>query len=168
MGPTNTDARNSTTWDLRGPASGAFQAVRQVGGTVGLAILGTIVASVEHRRIVDAIVGLGGTEAQADQVSGVLAQRAGEQSQVAAAIPAADQAEVLASARDAVADGIAASCSAGGGVLLVTAIAAFALLRHARAADEVAGDVAALEAAATADPGADVTKVGRDGGDGPR
>ena len=151
MGPTNTDALNSATSDLRGQASGAFQAVRQIGGTVGLAILGTIVATVEKDRIVSAIEGLGGTAAQAEQLSGVLAQSEGDQAALTSAVPAAEQAEVLASARDAVADGIAATYYTAGGILLVTAVVAFALLRHVRAADDVTG--LAPEAAATSTPG---------------
>jgi EmrB/QacA subfamily drug resistance transporter len=44
MSPSNTDAMNAAPSELRGQASGVVQTVRQVGGTVGLAIVGTIVA----------------------------------------------------------------------------------------------------------------------------
>jgi EmrB/QacA subfamily drug resistance transporter len=50
MTPAMTDALNSAAPALRGQASGVLQTVRQVGGTVGLAIMGTIVVSITSDR----------------------------------------------------------------------------------------------------------------------
>ena len=47
MTPASTDCMNTAPAKLRGEASGVMQTVRQVGGTVGLAIMGTIIAHVE-------------------------------------------------------------------------------------------------------------------------
>lgn len=140
MSPTNTDAMNATTASLRGQASGAIQAVRQVGGTVGLAILATIVASVESNRIIGAVEGLGGSEAQADQLSGVLAQDAGEQAGAVSQFPASEQQALLESIRDSIADGIAASYFVAGGILIATGVMALLVLRHVRFADEEADE----------------------------
>ncbi|HEX5192431.1 MAG TPA: DHA2 family efflux MFS transporter permease subunit [Solirubrobacteraceae bacterium] len=58
MTPANTDALNTAPAALRGSASGVVQAVRQIGGTVGLAIMGTIVATIEQHRIDDFVAGV--------------------------------------------------------------------------------------------------------------
>lgn len=47
MTPASTDCMNCAARELRGEASGVMQTVRQVGGTVGLAVMGTVVAHVE-------------------------------------------------------------------------------------------------------------------------
>jgi EmrB/QacA subfamily drug resistance transporter len=44
--PASTDSLNAAQPALRGQASGVIQTVRQVGGTIGLAVMGTIVATV--------------------------------------------------------------------------------------------------------------------------
>lgn len=128
--PTNTDALNAASADLRGQASGAIQAVRQIGGTVGLAVLGTVVASVEKNRLIDSITGLGGTEQQAEKISGILSQGADEQAQAAAQLPAAQREQVVSAAQDAIVDGIAASYWIAGGVILAAAVVAFLVLQH--------------------------------------
>ncbi len=151
MSPINTDALNSTTADLRGQASGAFQAVRQVGGTVGLAVLATIVGTIESRRIVSSIEALGGTEAQAAQIAGSLSQSADEQAALADSIPVADREQVVAAAQDAVADGISVAYYTAGGIMLACAVLAFAMLRHVRSADAVPDVAVASTAAARID-----------------
>jgi MFS family permease len=47
MTPASTDCMNTALPALRGEASGVMQTVRQVGGTVGLAIMGTIIAGAQ-------------------------------------------------------------------------------------------------------------------------
>jgi hypothetical protein len=46
MTPASTDAMNVADPELRGQASGVMQTMRQVGGTIGIAVMGTIVANV--------------------------------------------------------------------------------------------------------------------------
>jgi EmrB/QacA subfamily drug resistance transporter len=48
MTPASTDAMNTAPAALRGEASGVMQTVRQVGGTVGLALMGTAAASADN------------------------------------------------------------------------------------------------------------------------
>jgi len=130
--PTTTDALNAADPALRGQASGVVQTMRQVGGTVGLAILGTIVANVQHGRVTDWIA--------ADP-----SQRAGDATQIAtvlanpdAAPSAAADPSVIAMLRDAVTSAIAASYWVAGAVSLLSAVVAVLVLRRVRAAD--AGD----------------------------
>ncbi|AZG46493.1 MFS transporter [Gordonia insulae] len=47
--PTNTDALSRVTSAERGQASGIVQTVRQLGGTLGVAVIGSIVLGVEHQ-----------------------------------------------------------------------------------------------------------------------
>jgi EmrB/QacA subfamily drug resistance transporter len=57
MTPASTDCMNSAPPELRGEASGVMQTVRQVGGTVGLAVMATVVAQVQsasHENAADA------------------------------------------------------------------------------------------------------------------
>jgi EmrB/QacA subfamily drug resistance transporter len=49
VSPNNTDALGRGTAEERPQASGLLQTARQLGGTLGVAIIGTIVLSVEHR-----------------------------------------------------------------------------------------------------------------------
>jgi hypothetical protein len=51
MTPATTDALNTAPAALRALASGVMQTLRQVGGSVGLAIMGTAVASVPNDRL---------------------------------------------------------------------------------------------------------------------
>jgi EmrB/QacA subfamily drug resistance transporter len=64
MSPSNTDAMNAAPPDLRGEASGVVQTVRQVGGTVGLAVVGTIVANVQNDHLSDFLLGIGEPSSQ--------------------------------------------------------------------------------------------------------
>jgi EmrB/QacA subfamily drug resistance transporter len=89
MSPTTTDAMSVSPGPLRGQASGVLQTVRQVGGTVGLAIVGAIVAHVQD-------------------------------------------ASVAEGPRLAMTDGIAAAYYTSGGILVVTAMVAWAVLRRVR------------------------------------
>jgi hypothetical protein len=47
MTPASTDAMNTAPPRLRGEASGVMQTMRQVGGTIGLAVMGTVAASAD-------------------------------------------------------------------------------------------------------------------------
>lgn len=132
--PTTTDALNAADPALRGQASGVVQTMRQVGGTVGIAILGTIVANVQHNRVTDWIA--------ADP-----SQRAGDASQIetvlanpGAAPSAAVDPDVIAMLKDAVTSAISASYWVAGAVSLLAAMVAVVVLRRVRAADAAADD----------------------------
>jgi MFS family permease len=51
MSPTNTDAVNAAAPNDRGEASGVIQTLPQIGGSVGLALMGTVVSSVQQDHI---------------------------------------------------------------------------------------------------------------------
>ncbi len=145
MGPANTDAMNTAPRALRGQASGVVQTVRQVGGTVGLAIMGTIVANVEHSKLDDFLAGLGAPATLVARIENVLAQDAGDQRAAAQAIPAVDRGEMLDGVRDAAVSGITSAYYVGGIVMAIAALLAFVVLRHERfeEADEVTAAPAA-------------------------
>jgi len=133
--PTTTDALNAADPALRGQASGVVQTMRQVGGTIGIAILGTIVANVQHNQVTDWIA--------ADPT-----QRAGDADQIAtllanpgAAPSAAADPSVIAMLEDATTTAISASYWAAGAVSLLSAIVAVVVLRRVRAADASPDDV---------------------------
>jgi EmrB/QacA subfamily drug resistance transporter len=130
MSPSNTDAMNAAPSELRGQASGVVQTVRQVGGTVGLAVVGTIVANVQNDRLTDFLLGIGEPANQVPKLEGLLAQETETKQSVAAGIPHAEQQQLLDGARDAITDGISVAYWVCGGVMVVGAIAAWAILRR--------------------------------------
>jgi EmrB/QacA subfamily drug resistance transporter len=132
MGPANTDAMNTAPRALRGQASGVVQTVRQVGGTLGLAIMGTIVVNVQHSKLDDFLVGLGAPATLVARIENVLSQDAGDQRAAAQAVPAAERGEVLDGVRDAVVSGITWAYYVGGIVMAIAALLAFVVLRHER------------------------------------
>jgi EmrB/QacA subfamily drug resistance transporter len=136
MSPSNTDAMNAAPPELRGQASGVVQTVRQVGGTVGLAIVGTIVANVQHDRLSDFLLGIGEPASQVSKLEGLLAQETETKQSVAAGIPHAEQHQLLAGARDAITDGISVAYWVCGGVMVAAAIGAWAILRRKEYAEE--------------------------------
>jgi MFS family permease len=130
MSPSNTDAMNAAPSELRGQASGVVQTVRQVGGTVGLAVVGTIVANVQNDRLTDFLLGIGEPANQVPKLEGLLAQETETKQSVAAGIPHAEQQQLLDGARDAITDGISVAYWVCGGVMVAGAIAAWAILRR--------------------------------------
>jgi EmrB/QacA subfamily drug resistance transporter len=138
MGPANTDAMNAAARDLRGQASGVIQTVRQIGGTVGLAIMGTVVANVKSSQLESSLAAQGATSAQVSQVEAILAQSPAEQEQAAQSVPAASREAVLEAVRDASTSGIGWAYYVGGAVLVLASLTAFAVLRHVRYREEPA------------------------------
>jgi MFS family permease len=130
MSPTNTDAMSSAPAELRGQASGMIQTVRQVGGTVGLAIVGAIVAGVQHDRLQDFLLGVGAPQSEIESVQRILAENPGARRAIAERVPPAELEQVTEAAKDAVVDGIAAAYWVAGGVVVVAAVAAWAILRR--------------------------------------
>lgn len=59
MSAINTDALNRVATEARGEASGVVQTVRNFGSAVGVAVLGTIVLSVQQSKTADALEGVG-------------------------------------------------------------------------------------------------------------
>jgi EmrB/QacA subfamily drug resistance transporter len=130
MGPASTDTMNAAAAELRGEASGVMQTVRQVGGTVGLAVMGTIVSSVQSSQLTSSVEALGDTAAQAAQLNDLLADPGANSAQLAQVPP-----DILAAANDAFVTAISTSYYVCAGVLLVAALAGLALLRRVQASD---------------------------------
>jgi EmrB/QacA subfamily drug resistance transporter len=135
MSPTNTDAMSSAPMRLRGQASGTIQTVRQVGATMGIAILGTIVATVQDDRLSDLLLGLGESKAQVERTERILAEDPSARAELLQGTSGADRQTILEGARDSITDGIAAAFWVCGAVLLLASVVAFLILRRARYAD---------------------------------
>jgi MFS family permease len=130
MTPASTDAMNTAPAAYRGEASGVMQTVRQVGGTVGLAIMATVVASVESDKLTDFAARVRATPEQRELFGHALAEAQGNPSALRG-VPAG----AIDAAEDALTSGIRASFLVAGAVVLVGALIAGLLLRRVRAAD---------------------------------
>ncbi len=135
MSPTNTDALNTAPAKHRGQASGVISTARQVGSTFGIAIGGTIVATISNNRIVSFLEGQGESADQAESLERVLSENEGSQAAIAGTIPAAEQEAVLNATRDGITDGIAGAYWASAGVVFIAALIALVFLRRERATD---------------------------------
>lgn len=130
MTPASTDAMNCAPARFRGEASGVMQTVRQVGGTVGLAAMGTIVAQVQSDRLVAYADRVGATPAQRSGFERLLTQAHGNPSALKGVAP-----QALGATKDALAAGISSAYYVGGAVMIAGALVAWLLLRRVRAAD---------------------------------
>ena len=128
MSPTNTDALNAAPPKDRGEASGVIQTLRQVGGAVGLAVMGTIVANVQSDQIQSFIAA---NPSQASQMEKVLAQPGGTSTAAQAGVSSS----VLDAVHDAVTTATSTSYYVAGGALALAGVVAFLVLRHVRATD---------------------------------
>jgi EmrB/QacA subfamily drug resistance transporter len=79
LGPITTDALNRAPNTSYGEVTGITQTARNVGASLGLAILGTLLISENRSNIEDSFEKLGATKAQADAVAGSLTQSGGGQ-----------------------------------------------------------------------------------------
>jgi len=68
----NTDAVSQVPPEHFGEATGVTQTVRNLGGAVGLAVLGTVLASTLRLRIEDSLAGFGIPRAKADEIADAL------------------------------------------------------------------------------------------------
>jgi EmrB/QacA subfamily drug resistance transporter len=132
MGPSNTDAMNATPRQLRGEASGVIQTVRQVGGTIGLAIMGTIVVNVQHSKLEDFLSGIGAPPSLVPTIENTLSQGGAQQQAATRQIPGAERTEIINGVQDAVVSGLTWAYYVGAIVMAVGAVLALAVLRHER------------------------------------
>ncbi len=141
MGPAGTDAFNAAPAALRGQASGVMGAMRQVGGTVGVAIMGTAVGSVQRDRLIDYAHKVGATAADRTHFDAVVAAAHGDPA-VLRRLPIA----TLDALRDSLVSGISTAYYIAAGVLLAAALLGGLSLRRVRAADATpAGFMAPLK-----------------------
>jgi MFS transporter, DHA2 family, multidrug resistance protein len=130
MTPASTDAMNTAPPALRGQASGVMQTLRQAGGTIGLAIMGTAVACVQHGQLATFADEVGVGEGGRAHLKAVVAAAKGDPSMLATLSDA-----TLNALRDSLVSGISAALYIGGGVIFAGAVVAWVLLRHVPAAD---------------------------------
>jgi EmrB/QacA subfamily drug resistance transporter len=127
MSPTNTDALNAAPPKDRGEASGVIQTLRQIGGSVGLALMGTVVSSVQQDHI-DAFVNANSGVSPA-AIERVLSESGGS------AAKAGVSPTVLDAAEDALTAATSSSYYVAAAVMALAGVAAVLLLRHIRATD---------------------------------
>ena len=144
MGPSNTDAMSAAAAEFRAQAQGVIQTMRQVGATIGLAIMGVVVTQVEDSRLESSLSALGLPQSAISQVENVLSKGADGQQDALAQVPPAERAAIVADVQDSVTDGISAALYIGGAALAVAAVVGFLVLRHVHYADE--GDPAIVAA----------------------
>lgn len=77
LGPANTDAINRAPRLSYGEATGITQTVRNYGSSIGLAILGTVLITVERSRLTSSLTSLGLPHGAASHLAGQIAQSRG-------------------------------------------------------------------------------------------
>ena len=136
MTPSSTDALNSAPPKLRGQASGLLQTVRQVGGSVGLAIMGTIVTNVQTSKLTthrETEEGLSAVEVQ--KLEGILSKAQAGQTEALSQIPPQLLQETIEAAKNAMTSGVSAAYCVAGAVMIVASLMAVIVLRRAEASD---------------------------------
>jgi hypothetical protein len=98
LGPSSTDAVNRAIDASYGEVTGITQTIRNYGSSLGLAVLGTVLASVYTSRLTDSLLGLGVPADKAGGVASQLAQlgKGGEARPDLSAVPPANRGQVFA------------------------------------------------------------------------
>jgi len=130
MTPALTDAMNAAPAAQRGQAQGVTQTLRQVGGTVGLAVMGTTVAIVQHGRLAGFARSAAVSAPDRAHFTAAVAAAQGDPAMLKGLPP-----ETLTALRESLLSGISSALYIGGGVVLAGAVLAWALLRHVPAVD---------------------------------
>jgi EmrB/QacA subfamily drug resistance transporter len=147
MTPASTDAMNATPAMQRSAASGLMQTMRQVGGTLGLAVMGSVLATVQSDKIVGFIErDANASPEQAEAIAGVLSESEATQHATTQHVSPG----VLEAAADALTSGTQAAYFVACGVVALASFAAIVLLRRQRAID--AGPTPAERGEAAAAP----------------
>ena len=121
-GPATVDALTAAGPALRGQAAGLIQLVRQLGGVFGLAVIGTVVAAVQHDRL---SASLGPAGVDPDHVVGlerILAEDPASRRAIAADVTHGHVGPALRVAREAIVDAIGTAYYVAAGVVLVAGL----------------------------------------------
>ncbi len=131
MSPINTDALNRLAEDMRGQASGIVQTVRNFGSAVGVALLGTILLTVQEDRTPGLLEDAGVPAAEASQITDSIMSGGAQQSGGSSASGSAGQAVA-----DAIGKGFAESLQvayyAGAGIMAVAVLLALIFMPSGR------------------------------------
>jgi EmrB/QacA subfamily drug resistance transporter len=141
MTPSNTDGMNAAPAALRGQASGVLQSVRQIGGTLGIAVLTSVVVTLTRSNLQSE---LGLTDAQAQRLDRTLSEaRGGTVPPAAKNVPAATVDRVVDAMKDAFASSLRVAYLIVAVVLAVGAAIAFTMLRRIHFQDQPAPEALA-------------------------
>ncbi len=150
MTPANADAMNAVLPELRSQASGVLQTIRMVGATIGVAVMGTVIANGQNRRIADVVEARFGVPPRDVNVVERTINEAAASGASTHGLPRS-LLQLLSPLLDAVTAAVASAFSVAAGVMGAAAVVAFALLRHRRATDaepEEGADAATVAAGA--------------------
>ncbi|HEX6312299.1 MAG TPA: MFS transporter [Acidimicrobiia bacterium] len=140
MTPANTDGMNAAPAEQRGQASGVLQAVRQVGGTLGLAVLTSIILTLTRTRLAG---DLGISDSQASQLDRTLSEANGGTLPPAASdVPGTSVDRVIDAMNDAFASSLRVAYLVVVAVLVLGSVIAFTMLRRIHFTDEPAAAAA--------------------------
>jgi hypothetical protein len=139
---------NAVLPQMRSQASGVLQTIRMIGATIGVAVMGTVVANGQNHRIAHVVEDRFGVPPRDVNVVERAINDAAASGVSTHGLPRS-LLQVLSPLLDAVTAAVASAFSVAAGVMGAAAIVALALLRHRRAtdaeadADEDAATVAA-------------------------
>jgi EmrB/QacA subfamily drug resistance transporter len=129
--PANTDGLSRLPQDRRGQASGLLQTLRQLGSTLGLAVIGTLFAGVERSGISRLVETYPAPEGNGSTLSRLL-QDAAEGQAAALREISASEPELLAGLKAAAARGITAGFTLSTAVMLLALLVAVFMMRPGR------------------------------------
>lgn len=132
FGPLYTDALAQAPSESRGGASGATEAITQVGGTVGLAVLGTVITLTQRGHLEDFLRGEGATGVEVREIEVVLATGESEAGDSAAAKIVSELPELASVAERGFSDGLQLAYFIAAGVVMVAGLIAVLTLRPRR------------------------------------
>lgn len=134
MVPATTDAMNATPLAQQGAGAGLLMTVRNVGGSVGLAVLTTVIIDSTRDHLDADLVARGATETQATKLEGLLSSAEGSgtgvPSDFASKVPTSVQDEIIGIVKEAFAYGMSKGFLLAGGILVVAALLAVTVLRR--------------------------------------
>jgi EmrB/QacA subfamily drug resistance transporter len=121
-GPASVDALTAAGPALRGQAAGLMQLVRQLGGVFGLAVIGTVVATIQHDRLSDTLAGAGVPPGRIEGLQRILAEDPASQRAIAADVTTGHVGAALRVARDAIVDAIGTAYYVAAGVVVIAGV----------------------------------------------
>lgn len=126
--PANTEGMNSSPEKLRGEAAGALQTVGQAGNVFIVAVMTTVVATIENAKVADYLDLKGFTNVTVDEVEGLLAEAQGGDPAAHVDVPAGELSALIAAVQDAFTSGTQVAYFATAGIMAVLLVLALVRL----------------------------------------
>jgi len=133
--PANTDGLSRVPKDRRGQASGLLQTFRQLGSTLGLALIGTLVVGVERAGISRLVERHGGTAAHRKELGRLLSESAEGQAAALGKITEAGP-ELLTGLKAAATRGISAGFTLSAAVMVLALLVALFMMKSGRQTED--------------------------------